>query len=1313
MSVAIALPFPETEDQFEAMCHQLYGLMWDDPGCMRVGEGGQAQYGVDILGNKGAKSIGVQCKHYVRTAFTLATVTGDIAKVEKANLEIDHLLFATTAPSKSKLVKDIHELSSKRRKEGKFTVSVDFWGDITGHIQMHPKIGRAFIPGFPGAPLLAVEETTKTHLDLYSSDREVTQHFQTEITGMLESLQRQLSHGIKTDAVPAARGDEEDPRVVASLDFIRDKLREGKSREAKELLESLGDPEQFTDKYSRFRWHTNQGAVDLLEGRYEEAADRFLLAFSLAPDNEKALINRAHALLLMHDPASSLSACDEGLSLFPANATLWAIKLHALRLLGESAPESMLPEEVRDKPDLLFARAHLCDSRGDFSCSTTLLRQCLDTEAGSLDAKRAYLASSIIWATTDPVLAHHGQLTKEQRDSLSDAVQRFEPLEQFLPALQSDHVSIELTNNISVALLLLGQIKRARTIATLSLTRHPLEEGLLRIKLNELDECKDFTGIHALTDSRLLELPAPILGVLAEISANHGDIDWHAAVMAVARESDMDLPKLQQLEVLAFHAQWMGGHKASALESVRAYLGEHPGEMLTRTLYGGMLRELGRLEEAKHEALHCVGLLSRESSSLDVLQVAELLYDLHEFREASRIYSRLVDVPGDNDLTRRLLICFIESDQRRKAQDLLDQLEPGVKELPRFRRIEANLARLTGDWARMAELLRTELARSPENLSIAIGFVGALHRLGDEASVHEYLASDPCFKDSSPENEFEFAKYQASYGLDDLAIARLYRQYRANPGSTQAASFYLGQVLLAQHFDALAPPTIVGPGSVVHLRTAGDTRTLAIDKESTKGGDGWPELVSPDSDLASNVKGLHVGDKVALAGAFGIADAEVVQIENLYRFAAQKAHEQVAAAASPAGPLWSVRVIKENGQLDIDLLLKATQQRSAQVKRAFENYQQHRFPVSMLAKSIGTDVVTLLLEWPFKVATFFVAIGTHEERDAAISVLQEKKHRYVLDLLTIAELVRHKSFLPILSVIGRPLIPQTVREHLLILIQLADGPRASGVLGEHDGRLQLLETPAEYFEHRKFFLEEMLRCLDEHCEVVPTIGPQEVTDLHNTIAELVDNDVLDVLYLCLEREAVLVSEDAGLRLWAVGVGVQTSMGIQPLLMEACEQKALSEEDYADALLTKVATGHDFISIRATDLLVLARRTPAQVSSEVKALLETFRRPTLDIVSGVRVSCEFLGLAIRKLQPRVAATYGDILLGVLQHNRSQLAGEIHRAIAHTVNDALSRFPRKLRWHEKHAFQHVLHAPDKELSLPRLTPLALTIRSLFRR
>ena len=50
MAVSNELVRPDTEDDFEAMCHQLYGRMWRDSTCVRVGRGGQAQFGVDAVG---------------------------------------------------------------------------------------------------------------------------------------------------------------------------------------------------------------------------------------------------------------------------------------------------------------------------------------------------------------------------------------------------------------------------------------------------------------------------------------------------------------------------------------------------------------------------------------------------------------------------------------------------------------------------------------------------------------------------------------------------------------------------------------------------------------------------------------------------------------------------------------------------------------------------------------------------------------------------------------------------------------------------------------------------------------------------------------------------------------------------------------------------------------------------------------------------------------------------------------------------------------------------------------------------------------
>jgi predicted nucleic acid-binding protein len=281
-------------------------------------------------------------------------------------------------------------------------------------------------------------------------------------------------------------------------------------------------------------------------------------------------------------------------------------------------------------------------------------------------------------------------------------------------------------------------------------------------------------------------------------------------------------------------------------------------------------------------------------------------------------------------------------------------------------------------------------------------------------------------------------------------------------------------------------------------------------------------------------------------------------------------------------------------------------------------------------------------------------------------------------------------------------------------MQFVDKSRPSASLGEQDGLLLITETSPAYYEHRETFLREMLRCIDAHCEVVPTIGPQEITEYHRSLADALDNDSLDVLYLCIERDAVLISDDGALRLLAPEAGVAIMMGVQPVLMEACDTGLISKDAYADAVIGKIAAGHDFVSVRSDDMLTLAKRSPARVSARVRTALETFRKSTLDIVSGVQVSCEFLMQVIQQLQPTVAAAYGTLILEVLQHNRPQLANEIHYALALAAQKALRHLPsRKQTLQERKALATLIDVPKRPKSSLRLTPIAAAIHVLFHR
>ncbi len=1313
MTVSNELTRPETEEEFEVMCHALYRRMWNDTGCVRVGGSGQAQFGVDILGHDGAKAVGIQCKHYNKKPFTLSTVTGDIKKAEDSGLEIEHLLFATTASSKSGLVKEVYDLSAKRRREGKFTVSVDFWGEISGHIRLHPEIGKAFIRDFPGSTLLDIKGTIEEHVELYQLDRDGSHNFQATSLELHNKVLEQVTALAERNSIPAARGDEADAHVVAVLDLARDRLRAGKSGEASDLLGGLGDPSNFKDQFSRFRWHTNHATVALLEGRYEDAAEEFLIAFDLAPDNEKACANRVHALILRKDANAALAACDESLERFPGNVHLWSLKLNARNLLGDPKPDRDIPASLIDSPEILYTRAHLCDSRGDYPGALQFLQECLAKDSGSFEARRAYLADALSWAAQDPVLAHHGQMTNEQRKVLVDALNRLEPLESTLPKIQSDYISLEVTNNVTLSLILLGNKDRARAIASNALARHPLSEGLLRTRLDELDERNDIAAIHNLVDPRLPELPAAVLGILAEISANRSDVAWHADIMGLVEKSGIDPNRLRDLRVLSAHVLWNSGDHDRAIQAVRDHVCGNPDHIFARIFLGQMLRRSGKHRDAEKEALICFSSISEQFSSLEFLHLADLLYDLRLFRQAGIVYARLCKVKGDDDITRRFLISLVESDQRRLAQEQIEQLPPAIRSLSVYRRIEANLASRTGDWGRMRDLLALEIKDYPANSRAALGYVGALYRLDDSESretLVTYLSSDPVFKDASFEDEFEFAKYQRNHGLAGLSVARLYRLYRTNPHDTQVASYYLSNILLGDRIPELDAPEQAGPSAVVFLKSTTGTRAVAIDVQPTYDSGGWPELVSSTSEQAKHLLGLKVGDKVTVPGLLVDNEEEIVGIGSLFEYVAQKAHDQISGAAVPRGPLWSVRVIKEDGELNVDLLRKSVEKRQSQVRLAFDGYKQHRFPVSVLAKLIGSDTVSLLIDWPYKEVSLFVGLGTQEERDAAVGLIREGLHRYVMDLLTLAELLRQGCFDAVVSLLGVPLVPETVREHLKILLQFADKEYGVATLGAQDGDLIYNEIPDGLGAAREHFLHDLLKAIDEKCEVVPTLGPHQISDQLLSLSYSLDNDTLDALYLCAERDAILVSEDAALRLHAVSAGVPLSMGVQPILMEACDQGLLNCETYTDVVSRKILAGHEFVWVRASELLALAMRAGNVLSEEVLSILETFRKPSLDIASGFRVGAEFVHEIIRRLRPNIAAQYGEYVLDVLQHGRPEISDEIHRELEAVVVYALRNARHQASPKELRAFSRLLSAPERPV--PKLTRIASSVRKILR-
>lgn len=1123
----------------------------------------------------------------------------------------------------------------------------------------------------------------------------------------LNSIQALLEKSL----APQSSGHEINKMLAKQLDMARDKIRSGLFKEAREILDTHSVEVATSDDFTKFRWHTNLAACMFVDEHEGDAANEYLKAFDYAPEDEKALANRARAFHIKHQFNESLAACESGLAKHPASSILWALKIAARFSLNQDEPEEGLPEQLRNDGDVLYTLSYIRQKQGRQQEAYEFAYRCYEQNTKSLEIKRTLLASALIWATVDPVIAHFGQISAKQKQALQVAISTFEPIEAELETIQPENACFEVTNNIAISLKLADDVDRSCRITLRGLQRFPLAEGLLRIRINELVDKGDIPAIRVLTDSRVSELSTEILVILAEAYANSGELVCYENIKSALDTRNVDEQIAEGLLALSIHVLWVAGNQAAAIESAKALLTAAPANIPLATLFAKMLRKQGNILESEKQARQCLAAVTKTTLPPSILQVADLLYDFRLYLEAADLYGRLADTHVWGPLTQRYLICLVESDQRERARLAIESLPASVHELSAFRRIAANLAHAAGDLPRLYDILKHEVEKKPLDSGVAVGYVGVLRQLGKVEELKGFLATNPVFINGRPEDEFEFSKYETNYGFAHQGIRRLYRLYRTHPQDARIAGFYLLVLLLSKDLEMFQIGDTVTPGIAVQLHHQNDTRWIAVEYSDLSQLGTWPEVVSPDSPQAGYVIGKKLGEKTEVDSGFGKVIAEIVQIESILSFAARKAHEVIAASAGQSGPLWSVNLGKPDGGIDVEPILESLRRRSKYVELLFAQYAKQPFPLSTLADRVGSDPVTLLLEWPFKIARFYVCEGTHLEREQSRELVGKAGVRYVMDLVTLAELTRCNAFEKTIKILGTPLVPQTLKEQLLGLIQSVDAPKASSNMHEENGQFYIADIPAKYYEQRKQFLLKLLDYINKYCEVVPTFGPATVTNNQRLLAQLLDNVSIDVIYLTLERNAILLTEDGALRFFAIQVGVANTLWLQPCLMHLRDTALIKQSEYSRIIIEKLSLGHDFVSVDSEDLIWAAKKCTNTLSPQVKAVLETFKRPSLELQSGIHVCAGFLRVIAGELQMPLVKAYYKECCDVLCYGRADVADGITKVIRSAMLRVLALLEKRASLKARQKFMYALAAEEVD-QLFRPKKIVLAIQSIFK-
>ena len=290
---ATQIPKPSDEQAFERCMEVLWRLILRDSTAQRYGRRGQRQHGVDIVGRRDGvpeQIVGIQCKLKGEGKFLEEEeIRDEVKKALGFRPPLSEYVIVTTAPDDAQFQALALELSRSPTKDREkdleekrdLKVSIFGWGSLEREILRYPEAVNAFDPSHTPWGNRVERQLDQFHDDV----------------------------GTKLDAILTAVGAQQTINPVVDNATIETEL----DRQISDYAEIVHkDPATALDLFRKLRQRLADDAPDRVRykvaaniavcqlglGDQETAAHGFIAACDLAPDDPKAIANKAFGLLL-------------------------------------------------------------------------------------------------------------------------------------------------------------------------------------------------------------------------------------------------------------------------------------------------------------------------------------------------------------------------------------------------------------------------------------------------------------------------------------------------------------------------------------------------------------------------------------------------------------------------------------------------------------------------------------------------------------------------------------------------------------------------------------------------------------------------------------------------------------------------------------------------------------------------------------------------------------------------------------------------------------------------------------------------------
>lgn len=953
-------------------------------------------------------------------------------------------------------------------------------------------------------------------------------------------------------------------------------------------------------------------------GKYDEAAQHFLSALQIDPDNLKIKANAVVGHLIQENSAAALELLQELLEEEPNASMHWANFIYVKSSVGEVIESDAIPATVRQSEDVLTAFVDAKRQNSDprwVTSAQELARLYPESRRAMRLGAEADLDIAVRAIVTD---------TGNPADR-TYAMKRAPKAASMLESQWNSHLEAE-SGRLAPDVTLLQN-----TLAALRITGN--KEAASRLVTNHLDlllsdnQAKQAVGAFALDTS---------------------DNDLLARVLA----TDFDGSAILRLESALREGDWRRAQEICETHPDEISRSGRIDSAFARDLLDAMLEGEACQPAAFQAIFHREG-PPRAQNDLFLAQMASKA-GLDELSAAAFDRAISSGAGADAELRRALAGEAMDRDMPDLVVDLLEEhVDPARDDLSRrwlaisyarsdiarqsgvafFAALrtssnsDAELNRAGGHFhlnrrqpREAASWFKRSLLSEPHNVRTQLAYWQSLSRDGATRRARDFLSNVDLVQLEGPvDDRIALAQLVWRNGRAD-ALEYAYNLTSRNRNNFKACLGYSG-LLLADAFDSATPPV-----PSIH-----EVSTDAMVTFARPGYEDWTIVITDvASDLTDHIEitnsvvqaalGKRCGDQFETSSGPTRFSWTIKEIKSKYLHLFHDITRTLQDQFPDNGSFYTLKIVGD----DITPILESVRERRKAIERLEKIYLEGPMPIGAMARAGGGNSIDFAIHLAKCGKKIFSATGYAEDTSRELEAARRATDRIlVLDAYTAWLLETLGVLDAIKDVFPKLTVPASALDEFGEIIEnLGRSPDGRRSMAEHEDGFVLEEHSADEVARQAQLIQSISSKIASVCDVVGIEVPSKIDRELVRLANFMGPQ-FDCLAVVAREEGVLLSADLRLRQIASAIGKQEAFGIDAVLRVLAIEGALLTEAYADVLLHLCLHGHSYVALNSHVLLSMLRIDDTPNLERFAAAAEYLGTPDADLASHLKTAAEFI------------------------------------------------------------------------------------------